>query len=88
MLIAKFLASLSMHNNKTIYTIPPMAAVAKVRNILVECGSKYSTDAMTAEAKTYFPILFQGTTILTEVRIIAYKTKNMAILAAILIAVT
>lgn len=50
----------------------------KVNNSLVGCGIKNRMDAITTEAKTYFAMFFHGIFSLTILRIMTYKTRNIA----------
>lgn len=52
------------------------------------CGIINRIVAITAEAKTYFAMLFHGMAILTDLCTIVYRTKNIANRAAMFIAVT
>jgi len=50
----------------------------KVNNSLVGCGIKNRMDAITTEAKAYFAMFFHGIFSLTILRIMTYRTRNIA----------
>jgi hypothetical protein len=68
--------------------IAPAAAAPKVKVSFVGCGSKYSIVAITAEAKTNLAMLLQGAITLTDLRAIAYKARNIANRAVMVIIAT
>lgn len=54
-------ASLSIASSMIAYITKPKIALPAVGRIVVVFGRKMSTIALTAEEKTYFPMLFHAT---------------------------
>ena len=82
---ANDLVSLSMSVSTVRYMAAPSNVNATVIDSLVGCGIINSTVAITADARIYFKILFQGKLKTRHLRAMTYVTISMAELASKLI---